>query len=65
MHAALGRELVARDRAEAFLPGAATAVLRRVERYRLDLGDAPVTALALARQQIMELIESHELLLGF
>jgi tRNA 2-thiouridine synthesizing protein C len=34
-------------------------------RYRLDLGDAPVTALALERQQIMELIESHELLLGF
>ena len=31
-----GRELVARDRAEAFLPGAATAVLRRVERYRLE-----------------------------
>jgi len=31
-----GRDIVARDRAEAFLPGAATAVLRHLERYELD-----------------------------
>ncbi|MBW2452953.1 MAG: hypothetical protein JRI68_00500 [Deltaproteobacteria bacterium] len=31
----VGARLVARDRDQAFLPGAATAVLRRVERYQL------------------------------
>jgi hypothetical protein len=32
----VGAQLVTQDRAKAFLPGAATAVLRRVERYQLS-----------------------------